>query len=494
MLNPENEPGRLTLIARMGADKVEAKLPPLIRAVEREGRKVVWCCDPMHGNTHHLVDRLQDPRRSTASWPRCAASSPCIEAEGTYAGGVHFEMTGQDVTECIGGAQAITETGLADRYHTHCDPRLNASQALELAFLIAEALKKKRRGQPPRRSGAVSRRRLTVPATGGSMRAADGPRALRDERHASEPRIVRDVLTDHAISCAPRRSSASSAIAASTYAIFMRRPVICDAAPRGRVPRASWPRRAARASTIDLRYREGEWVGAGEPMIYITGSLYHLVDLETLYLQKLGPACVAAYNAYAMCVDLPKTAFLAMDARHCAGAEMAEMMAYAASVGSAAAKREVGAIGFVGNATDATAHFFGNEQGRGTMPHALIGYAGSTVRAAEMFHETFPDEPMTVLVDYFGREISDALAVCRRFPELAAAGELVAPPRHAWRPLCRGARPRTAPTPCWRARRRNAIRGYRTEAELRYPRRHRRLGGGDLASAPSRSTRPASPR
>ena len=82
-------------------------------------------------------------------------------------------------------------------------------------------------------------------------------------------------------------------------------------------------------------YPEGDWVGAGEPMLYITGSLYHLVDLETLYLQKLGPACVAAYNAYTMCADLPKVAFLAMDARHCAGAEMAEMMAYAASVGSA---------------------------------------------------------------------------------------------------------------------------------------------------------------
>ncbi len=90
-------------------------------------------------------------------------------------------------------------------------------------------------------------------------------------------------------------------------------------------------------------------------MVYLTGSLYHLVDLETLYLQKLGPPCVAAYNAYAMCVDLPKTAFLAMDARHCAGAEMAEMMAYAAAVGSAAARREVGAMGFIGNATDATA-------------------------------------------------------------------------------------------------------------------------------------------
>ena len=159
-------------------------------------------------------------------------------------------------------------------------------------------------------------------------------------------------------------------------------------------------------------------------MMYITGSFFHLVDLETIFLQKLGPACVAAYNAWTMCADMPKSAFLAMDARHCAGQEMAEMMAYAASVGSARAKRKVGAVGFIGNATHATAHFFGREQGLGTMPHALIGYAGSTLRAAEMFHETFPGEPMTVLVDYFAREISDSLEVCRRFPELAAKGML----------------------------------------------------------------------
>src|SRR6185437_12164162 len=157
----------------------------------------------------------------------------------------------------------------------------------------------------------------------------------------------------------------------ASYAIFMRRPVICT--PKLMVDFLDAMAAERRTKfTIELNYAEGDWVGAGEPLIYVTGSLYHLVDLETIYLQKLGPACVAAYNAYAMCVDLPKTAFLAMDARHCAGAEMAEMMAYAASVGSAAAKREVGAVGFIGNATDATAHFFGNDKGRGTMPHALI--------------------------------------------------------------------------------------------------------------------------
>ncbi|HUK10786.1 MAG TPA: 3-deoxy-7-phosphoheptulonate synthase class II [Stellaceae bacterium] len=154
VLNPENEAGRLTLIARMGADKVDQKLPPLIRAVEREGRKVVWCCDPMHGNTvtsstgykTRMVERIMTEVRGFFG---------VHEAEGTHAGGVHFEMTGQDVTECIGGAQAITETALADRYHTHCDPRLNASQALELAFWLAETLKR-RRGGPEWQIAAAS--------------------------------------------------------------------------------------------------------------------------------------------------------------------------------------------------------------------------------------------------------------------------------------------------------------------------------------------------
>ncbi|HZT50812.1 MAG TPA: nicotinate phosphoribosyltransferase [Stellaceae bacterium] len=252
----------------------------------------------------------------------------------------------------------------------------------------------------------------------------------------------------------------------ATYAVFMRRPVICT--PRLMVEFLE--RMAAARGTrfeIELNYKEGDWVGAGEPMAYLTGSLYHLVDLETLYLQKLGAPCVAAYNAYAMCVDLPKSAFLAMDARHCAGAEMAEMMAYAAAVGSAAAKREVGAVGFVGNATDETAHYFGNATGRGTMPHALIGYAGSTLRAAQLFHATFPDEPLTVLADYFGREISDTLEVCRHFPALAAAGRL------AFRLDTHGGRyvEGLDPAKSYAVLERHApraIRGYRTEHELRH--------------------------
>src|SRR5438128_3114625 len=209
----------------------------------------------------------------------------------------------------------------------------------------------------------------------------------------------------------------------ATYAVFMRRPVICT--PRLAIDFLEIM--AAERGTrfdIEINHPEGAWVGAGEPMLYVTGPLFHLVDLETVLLQKLGPACVAAYNAYAMCADLPKVAFMAMDARHCAGAEMAAMMAYAAAVGSAAAQREAGAVGFVGCAADATARFFGQARGLGTMPHALIGYAGSTVRAAEMFCEVFPDEPLTVLIDYFGQEITDALAVAQRFPELAAAGRL----------------------------------------------------------------------
>jgi nicotinate phosphoribosyltransferase len=208
-----------------------------------------------------------------------------------------------------------------------------------------------------------------------------------------------------------------------TYAVFMRRPVI--SAPRIAI---DWLKTVAKKRQteveIDLQYGEGEWVGAGEPLMYVSGRLVQLAELETLLLQKLGPPCVAAYNAYTMCCDLPKVSFLAMDARHCAGTDMAELMAYAASVGSERAKKECDAVGFIGNATDATAHFFGLENGLGTMPHAFIGYAGTTLRAAEMFDEAFPDTPMTVLVDYFGQEISDSLAVCQRFPERAANGTL----------------------------------------------------------------------
>jgi len=155
ILNPQNIPGRLTLIARFGADKVAEKLPPMVRAVKREGKKVVWSSDPMHGNTIKLqsgyktrpVDRILEEVRSFFAVHR---------AEGTHAGGVHFEMTGQDVTECLGGAQGLKEVDLADRYQTACDPRLNASQALELAFLLAQGIRDERMKSAGLTSGARS--------------------------------------------------------------------------------------------------------------------------------------------------------------------------------------------------------------------------------------------------------------------------------------------------------------------------------------------------
>jgi len=149
ILNPENEPGRLTLIVRCGADKVAENLPGLIRAIQREGRKVVWSCDPMHGNTITSASGYK-----TRPFDRIIQEVKQFfaihAAEGTYAGGVHLEMTGRDVTECTGGARAISDQDLNDRYHTFCDPRLNAEQAIELAFLLADLLKSERvaRGKP----------------------------------------------------------------------------------------------------------------------------------------------------------------------------------------------------------------------------------------------------------------------------------------------------------------------------------------------------------
>ena len=140
LLNPENEPGRLTLISRMGADKVEDALPALVRKVKTEGRSVVWSCDPMHGNTVKASSGYKT-RHFNEIIREVEGFFSVHNAEGTHPGGVHFELTGQDVTECVGGAQAITEADLSNRYHTHCDPRLNARQALELAFVFADRLK-----------------------------------------------------------------------------------------------------------------------------------------------------------------------------------------------------------------------------------------------------------------------------------------------------------------------------------------------------------------
>jgi 3-deoxy-7-phosphoheptulonate synthase len=160
-LNPDNRPGRLTLISRMGHDKVRETLAPLVRAVQAEGRVVSWICDPMHGNTFKAESGGYKTRRFDHVLAEVQGFFAVHEAEGTWPGGVHFEMTGQNVTECVGGAEAIGESDLGSRYETLCDPRLNANQALELSFLLAEdlkALKRKREAaQGPRedRKGAA---------------------------------------------------------------------------------------------------------------------------------------------------------------------------------------------------------------------------------------------------------------------------------------------------------------------------------------------------
>ncbi len=150
VLNPANEPGRLTLICRFGADLVGDGLPPLLRAVSREGRHVVWSCDPMHGNTVKATSGYKT-RPFERIMGEIRSFFDASRAEGTYAGAIHLEMTGRDVTECTGGARALSDTDLHDRYHTYCDPRLNAEQAIEVAFLVAELLKAERiaRGASP---------------------------------------------------------------------------------------------------------------------------------------------------------------------------------------------------------------------------------------------------------------------------------------------------------------------------------------------------------
>ncbi|MEM9421507.1 MAG: 3-deoxy-7-phosphoheptulonate synthase class II [Pseudomonadota bacterium] len=146
ILNPANEAGRIVLIARFGVDKVADGLPKLIRRVKEEDRAVVWSSDPMHGNTFKAETGYKT-REVSHIMSEITQFFQVCRAEGVYPGGVHFEMTGQDVTECVGGAQAISAQGLGARYHTHCDPRLNATQALELAFTLAEKLRQSRRGE-----------------------------------------------------------------------------------------------------------------------------------------------------------------------------------------------------------------------------------------------------------------------------------------------------------------------------------------------------------
>jgi 3-deoxy-7-phosphoheptulonate synthase len=153
-LNPKDEPGRLTLYGRFGADKIADRLPRLLRATKASGRSVVWAIDPMHGNTLTAANGYKT-RPFDRILSEVKSFVEICKAEGVHPGGVHLEMTGQNVTECLGGARALTEGDLADRYHTHCDPRLNGEQALELAFLVAEKLKEDRLATPKRATASL---------------------------------------------------------------------------------------------------------------------------------------------------------------------------------------------------------------------------------------------------------------------------------------------------------------------------------------------------
>lgn len=196
-----------------------------------------------------------------------------------------------------------------------------------------------------------------------------------------------------------------------TYGLFMRRRVVCAINPAIECLREYYPSDATPLKITRL-YEEGAFVPDQKPMFTYTGSFAHLLELETLILQRTGVACVSAYNAYKMAMNLPKALFIDMHARHASGDDFTQLAAYGASVGSRMAKLH-GATGFIGSSQDLTSHFYGQERGLGTMPHALIGYAGSTLRAAQMYVEAHPRDNLTVLVDYFGREYTDALEVCR---------------------------------------------------------------------------------
>src|SRR3954463_8654797 len=196
-----------------------------------------------------------------------------------------------------------------------------------------------------------------------------------------------------------------------TYGVFMRRGVICAVNPAIDVLRQHYPPGAPELKITRL-YEEGAFVPDQKPLFTYTGSFAALVELETLILQRVGMPCVAAYNAFRMATSLKKVAFIDMHARHATGDDMSLLAAYGASVGSRMAKL-AGAIGFTGSSQDLSAHLYGQEKAVGTMPHAIVGYAGSTLRAAQMYVETHPRENLTVLIDYFGREYTDALDVCR---------------------------------------------------------------------------------
>lgn len=170
-------------------------------------------------------------------------------------------------------------------------------------------------------------------------------------------------------------------------------------------------------------YHEGDAIPMLKPLFFLEGKFSQLSELETLLLQSIGAPFVVAYNAYIMCQTLPKASFISMGARHYTTSQQANIIDYGISVGSKKAQAE-NCKGFIGTSTDSASSNYGLKKGLGTMPHSLIGYAGSTLRAAEMYHNTFPTELLVVLVDYFAQEIDDTLAVCNRFKELAYAGQL----------------------------------------------------------------------
>src|SRR5260370_4372405 len=194
-------------------------------------------------------------------------------------------------------------------------------------------------------------------------------------------------------------------------AVFLCGGGICAGNPAIEVLR-SYCSAKAEPLGITRLYEEGAFVPDQKALFTYTGSFAALVELETLILQRVGVACVSAYHAYKMAMNLKKVAFIDMHARHSPGDDLSLLAAYGASVGSRMAKLG-GAIGFIGSSQDLTAHFYGQDRGIGTMPHGIVGYAGSTLRSAQMYVETHPQDNLTVLIDYYGREYSDALDVCR---------------------------------------------------------------------------------
>lgn len=206
------------------------------------------------------------------------------------------------------------------------------------------------------------------------------------------------------------------------YAVFLRHPCIfaCQAA-------IHWLNTVKQNLNININivsnYTEGDFVAAGDPLFFIQGNFAELAELETLLLQKVGLSCLCAWTAYYMCTALPKVSFISMLARHMANPEMVDLCEYGVAVGSNAAKKNQ-CIGFIGASTDSTSHYFNAKQGLGTMPHALIGYAGSTLNAAKMYYNTISNQQITILVDYFGKEITDTLEVCNYFKSLAHSGNL----------------------------------------------------------------------